>query len=235
MLGRAFALKGQPMHIPIFSGGMDSFTLTNDLVNQHGADQVTAISFDYGQRHKRELTYAIAEAKRLGIAHKVVDITMLRSLMQGSALTSAEIPVPEGHYAEESMKITVVPGRNTLMLSIAMAYAESVAMQTGDADQTIYFGVHQGDHAIYPDCRADYFEAMRKTMELATAGKVTLRAPYLFMDKAAILWRGREIGLTAKDYARSWTCYKGLAEPCGKCGACVERAEAFEAVGWKEG
>lgn len=222
------------MHLVIYSGGMDSFTLLHMIHSKIESRSMRAISFDYGQRHRRELEYAQAETKRLGIAHEIIDLRPLTPFLQGSALTSPDIDVPEGHYAEESMKKTVVPGRNTLMLSAAMAYAESLLLRgiASDGYVNIHYGAHAGDHAIYPDCRPAFVNAMQSVFEAATEGKVRLYAPLLELDKADILRSGQMVGLKAEDYARTWTCYKGGAHACGKCGSCDERAEAFAAMNW---
>jgi 7-cyano-7-deazaguanine synthase len=241
-------------HVVVYSGGMDSFTLLHRIIAQNAANlsRVHAISFDYGQRHSKELGYARRTTKHLGIDHQVINLRDISPLLQGSALTTPSIAVPEGHYEAESMRQTVVPGRNTIMLSLAMGWAESLLLQAEaaeraqlmleprNAEQTqaierlehraiVYYGAHSGDHHIYPDCRPGYFEAMQLAFRQATDNRVLLMAPYLHNDKAAILYEGiRGLGL---DYSRSWTCYKGDHEPCGKCGACQERAEAFAAVG----
>lgn len=201
--------------IVILSGGMDSTTLLYKVL----ADgyKVEALSFNYGQRHKKELDYAKATCWKLGISHNVVDVSAINSLVQGSALTS-DIDVPEGHYAEESMKATVVPNRNMIMLSLATAYAVS-----RNAEH-VFFGAHAGDHEIYPDCRPEFVEKLSAVTQIANYTPVTIHAPFLSMDKGDIAILGKKINV---NYSLTWTCYKGLEEPCQKCGACVERAEAF--------
>lgn len=230
----------------VYSGGMDSFTLLHNRLHLRARATgdytarrtIHAISFDYGQRHATELSYAVAECKRLGIAHEVVDLRSVARLLQGSALTTPSIAVPEGHYAAESMRKTVVPGRNTLMLSVALAWTESRAMSmqaTSGADyHAVVYGAHAGDHHIYPDCRAEYIDSLRQTMERATDNVVTLLAPFTNMDKAGILRAGMAAGLSEDDYARSWTCYNGGTQACGKCGSCDERREAFQLVVWQD-
>lgn len=198
----------------IYSGGMDSLTLLHWCLARY--ERVDAVSFDYGQRHSRELDYAEHECSRISVSHTVFDLTNLRPLVS-SALTS-NIDVPEGHYAAETMKATVVPGRNTIMLSIAMGIAESRSIST------VAYGAHAGDHHIYPDCRPEYFDALQVVFERATEGRVRLLAPFLYYSKGHIVRIGRQLCV---DYARSWTCYVGDRQPCGQCGACVERAEAF--------
>ena len=225
------------MHLVVFSGGMDSFTLLHKIVGVGAADgrEVRAISFDYGQKHHKELDYANRETHRLGIEHILGDMSGISSLLTGSALTSEDVEMPEGHYTDKSMAATVVPGRNTIMLSLAMAYAEGQVKAGAAPHVSVYYGAHQGDHAIYPDCRSSYVEHMVHVFREATEGKVGLIAPFVLLDKGDILAVGKGLGLTGADYARAWTCYKGEEIPCGKCGACVERAEAFAKLGWEDG
>jgi 7-cyano-7-deazaguanine synthase len=201
----------------IYSGGMDSFTLLHQLLAS--GYELHALSFDYGQRHRKELDFAAAECARLGITHKVIGMQEIGAqLLQGSSLTSPGMEVPLGHYAEESMKATVVPNRNMVMLALATGYAVSIGARE------VYTAVHAGDHAIYPDCRPAFIAAMNQVTEIANYQPVTIQAPYLNVDKAGILAEGLELDL---DYARSWTCYNGRDKACGKCGSCTERLEAF--------
>lgn len=203
--------------VVIYSGGMDSFTVLHRAL----ADgcEVYALSFDYGQRHSKELNYAANVCEKLGISHKIVDITTINQLLAGSSLTD-NIDIPEGHYEEDSMKSTVVPNRNMILLSLAIGYAVSLK---ADA---VYYGAHSGDHAIYPDCRPEFVLKMNEVSMLANYEPVSVHSPYLEQDKAAILADGLAMGL---DYANTWTCYNGRDKACGKCGACVERLEAFAA------
>ncbi|RUO65620.1 preQ(0) biosynthesis protein QueC [Pseudidiomarina planktonica] len=203
--------------VVIYSGGMDSFTVLHRAL----ADgcEVYALSFDYGQRHSKELKYAANVCEKQGIPHKIVDITAINQLLAGSSLTD-NIDIPEGHYEEDSMKSTVVPNRNMILLSLAIGYAVSLK---ADA---VYYGAHSGDHAIYPDCRPEFVLKMNEVSLLANYELVAVHSPYLEQDKAAILADGIAMGL---DYANTWTCYNGREKACGKCGACVERMEAFAA------
>lgn len=202
--------------VVIYSGGMDSFTLLNE-VSQNG-DEVFALSFDYGQRHSKELTYAQRVCKQLNIAHKVVDIRAINSLIGGSSLTD-NIDVPEGHYEDLSMQQTVVPNRNMILLSLATGYAVSLEAKK------VYYGAHGGDHAIYPDCRPEFVEKMNQVCAIANYQSVEICTPYLHLDKGQILQKGLAMKL---NYGDSWTCYNGRTHACGKCGACQERLEAFE-------
>lgn len=205
--------------VVIYSGGMDSFTLLHRA--RAAGHEVLALSFDYGQRHICELEYARAVCRSLAIPHRVVDITGLGGLLAGSALTD-DVPVPEGHYEEDSMKATVVPNRNMILLSLATGYAVS------EGAQAVWFGAHGGDHAIYPDCRPAFVEKMDAVCRVANYEPVRVEAPYLRMDKGEILAEGLTMGL---DYSQSWTCYNGREAACGRCSSCVERLEAFAAHG----
>lgn len=202
--------------VVIYSGGMDSFTVLNKAIKD-GFD-VYPLSFDYGQRHKKELDYAATVCKKLAVPHKVVDISAINQLLGGSSLTS-DIDVPEGHYEEDSMKNTVVPNRNMILLSMAIGYAVSLNASK------VYYGAHAGDHAIYPDCRPEFVQKMHDVSMIANYEPVEIYSPYLRVSKIAILTDGLAMGL---NYADTWTCYNGREKACGKCGACQERLEAFE-------
>ena len=201
--------------VVIFSGGMDSFTVLNRAIKD--GKQVFPLTFDYGQRHVKEIECASAVCKELGVEHKVIDISAINQLLAGSSLTD-DIDIPEGHYEEESMKSTVVPNRNMILISLAVGYAVSVG-----ASQ-VYYGAHSGDHAIYPDCRPEFVEKMNDVCQIANYEPVEIFSPYLNVDKTAILTDGLKMGL---DYSKTWTCYNGREKACGKCGACQERLEAF--------
>ncbi|OIM99862.1 7-cyano-7-deazaguanine synthase QueC [Idiomarina sp. MD25a] len=205
--------------VVIYSGGMDSFTVLNKALEQ--GHEVSALSFNYGQRHVRELDVAAKVCEALNIAHKIVDITAINTLLAGSSLTD-DIEIPEGHYEESSMKSTVVPNRNMILLSLAIGYAVS------EGANAVYYGAHSGDHAIYPDCRPEFVRQMNVVSQLANYEPVEVVAPYLDVDKNAILADGLRMEL---NYADTWTCYNGRDKACGKCGACVERLEAFAANG----
>ena len=205
--------------VVVYSGGMDSFTLLHKVVQQ-GFD-VFALSFNYGQRHAVELTVAANVCNELGINHKVLDISSINSLIGGSSLTS-DIDVPEGHYEEESMKATVVPNRNMILLSLAVGYAVSIE------STKVFYGAHSGDHAIYPDCRPEFVHRMNDVCEIANYEAVEIVTPYLDQSKIEILADGLAMNL---HYRSKWTCYNGREKSCGKCGACQERLEAFEKNG----
>lgn len=199
----------------IYSGGMDSFTVLHHAL-RHNITPV-ALSFNYGQRHKKELDYAKRVCDSLGVEHTVVDISAINQLLAGSSLTD-DVPVPEGHYEEPSMKQTVVPNRNMILLSLAIGHAVSVG-----ASQ-VFYGAHSGDHAIYPDCRPEFVQRMNDVSQIANYEAIDIVCPYLDVDKTAILADGLKMGL---DYGQTWTCYNGREHACGRCGACQERLEAF--------
>jgi 7-cyano-7-deazaguanine synthase len=202
--------------IHVLSGGLDSTTLLYWLLDK--GHEVECISFDYGQRHKKELECAKITCKKLKVKHTVVDITSITKLISNSALTG-KTAVPKGHYADKTMKATVVPSRNTIMASIAQGYAVN---KNFDA---ICLGVHSGDHAIYPDCRPVFVEALRKLFSVNNYKPIKVLTPFIKISKIDIVTKGLVLGV---DYSLAWTCYVGGTKPCQKCGACVERAEAFD-------
>lgn len=249
----------QPDSVAIVSGGLDSTTLVYHMINIGYTPHL--ISFDYGQRHKKELKFAAFTAKNLNLKHDVVDLSGLTHLISNSALTSNiaanerdsaidptlySMPVPEGHYAEESMKATVVPNRNMIMLSIAAAVA------VNNKYRTIATGVHGGDHFIYPDCRPDFIFAAGQAILAGNEGfhnftrdapnpyvrdenlirvgfgnfkmALPIYAPFLIGTKADIAFRALELEVPLH---LTWSCYKGEERHCGKCGTCVERLEAI--------
>lgn len=207
--------------VAIVSGGLDSVTLAYHLVDQ-GYEPVL-ISYDYGQRHSKELDFAKLCAQRLNVKHHLVDLKVLTSLMSTSSLTSDAIEVPDGHYAEETMKVTVVPNRNAIMINVATALAVS------ESYSFVATGVHGGDHFIYPDCRPEFIESQTETLKLANAGFIATEfdvlAPFVNISKADIVTIGDAIGVP---WLETWSCYKGGDIHCGSCGTCFERREAFE-------
>jgi 7-cyano-7-deazaguanine synthase len=174
---------------------------------------------DYGQRHRCELEQAAAICEELGIPQPIANLSALQPLLAGSSLTSSEIEVAEGHYTEENMKSTVVPNRNMILLSVATGHALSIK-----AGQIAY-AAHSGDHAIYPDCRSEFADAMGKAIRLADWEKVELIRPFVDWTKADIVRRGAELRVP---FAKTWSCYKGGDLHCGRCGTCIERREAFD-------
>lgn len=196
----------------IVSGGMDSITLLYDKRPSH------ALSFDYGSKHNtKELEFAREHCQALGIEHHVISLSFIGELFSSSLLKTGG-DIPEGHYADESMKSTVVPFRNGIMLAIAVGYAESIGAEV------VYLGSHAGDHAIYPDCRPEFNTAIQEAARLGTYIGVRIEAPYSDIDKRGIALIGKSLGVP---YERTWTCYKGQARHCGRCGSCTERKEAL--------
>ncbi|MFI8281321.1 7-cyano-7-deazaguanine synthase QueC [Streptomyces sp. NPDC085929] len=208
----------------ISSGGMDSAVTAYDLADQGTA--LILLSFDYGQRHVKELTYATRTAVRLGAAHRIVDLRSVGALLTGSALTDASVDVPDGHYSDATMASTVVPNRNAIMLNIAAAVAIS---EKADA---IAFGAHAGDHSVYPDCRPLFFDKVTQSIKAGNEGLLVagfrVLAPFLHLTKADIARRGAELKVP---FEETWSCYKGGELHCGVCGTCVERREAFTLAG----
>jgi 7-cyano-7-deazaguanine synthase len=203
----------------ILSGGMDSTTLLYDLINQRYS--IHAVTFDYGQKHKKEISFATKTCELLKIPQKIIDATVLNDLAP-SSLTRSDWNVPEGNYADENMKQTVVPNRNMVLLSLAAAYA------IGSKAGHLFYGAHAGDHTIYPDCRPVFVSAMTTAFHLCDWNDLTLSAPYLNMSKGEIVKRGLLLGV---DYSLTWTCYNGGEKSCGKCGSCDERIAAFREAG----
>lgn len=205
----------KPKAVVIYSGGMDSFTLLNRVIKD-GYD-VYALTFNYGQKHVKEVEVASTVCKQLNVPHKILDISPINQLMQSSSLVGS-IEVPEGHYQADNMKSTMVPNRNMILLSLAIGYAVDIVASK------VYYGAHAGDHAIYPDCRPEFVHAMNDVAKIANYEPISIETPYLNSSKGEILKDGLSMNLT---YENTWTCYNGREKACGKCGACVERLEAF--------
>ena len=206
--------------VVLCSGGMDSVTALHWARQEHAI--VAAISFDYGSKHNpRELPCAAEQAAQLGVRHEIVPLRFMDRLFASHLLASGGA-IPEGHYEAENMKLTVVPFRNAIMLSIAAGFAESAGAEA------LVIAAHSGDHAIYPDCREEFMRAMAEAMRTGTYAGVQLLRPFIALNKGQIAALGTRLGV---DYARTWSCYRGGAVHCGRCGTCVERREAFLAAG----
>jgi len=199
----------------ILSGGLDSTTVLYKAKKE--CDEIEAISFNYGQQHKKELEFAKFNCKKLNIKHKIVDISNIQDFLKSSLTTDEEIP--KGHYEEETMKSTVVPNRNMIFISIASGYALSNKIDR------IYLGVHAGDHAIYPDCRPEFINLVEASVNSGNYNKIKIVTPYINSSKIDIVADGLKMNVP---YGMTWTCYEGKEKACGKCGSCVERLEAFE-------
>ena len=213
------------------SGGMDSATLLGMLLNE--GVEIHVCHFDYGSKQNVYEKVAVANIihyYRLTGLPEIIehnfDLTPIFSQFKSNLLKSGG-EIPEGHYESDQMKLTVVPGRNTIFASIMMGLAESIG-----ADG-IALGVHSGDHHIYPDCRDSFIKALRKTVAEATEGQVRVITPLLPEDKTSILEIGYNLD-PAVPYHLTRTCYKDQPNSCGKCGSCVERLEAFTNIGKKD-
>jgi 7-cyano-7-deazaguanine synthase len=200
----------------ILSGGVDSTTLLYKMLSD--GYEVTALTFNYAQRHKKEIDCAKAIAEKLHIRHKIVDLRTLASLLGDSALLGGK-DVPSCHYTEEAAKKTVVPNRNMIMLSVAAGYAEAHEIPE------VFYAAHKNDSTIYPDCRPEFVRALRPAIRLATAWHpVELQAPFVDMSKAEIVRMGLALRVP---YELTWSCYRGEVHPCLSCPTCIEREEAF--------
>lgn len=210
--------------VVLLSGGLDSATVLA-MARAQGFE-CFALSVDYGQRHHAELAAAQRVAQTLGAReHRVVNIDLTG--FGGSALTDANIAVPE--HASSGIPITYVPARNTIMLSLALAWAEVLHAQD------IYFGVNAVDYSGYPDCRPEYVAAFERMANLATQAAVegkplTLHAPLLHLSKAEIIRQGMQLGV---DYALTVSCYQAdeQGRACGRCDSCRLRREGFQSAG----
>jgi 7-cyano-7-deazaguanine synthase len=200
----------------LFSGGLDSTVLAAQLLAD-GAE-TRLLSIDYGQRHAKELQQAEKIAEALGLPHRILRLPDLGPLLGGSSLTDNQVELPEGHYAEESMKATVVPNRNMILLALAGGHALSLRFNT------IAYAAHAGDHTIYPDCRPEFADAMENALELADWEKLSLHRPFVHLSKTDLVKKGAELDAPLH---LTWSCYAGREKHCGKCGTCVERKEAF--------
>jgi 7-cyano-7-deazaguanine synthase len=198
----------------ILSGGMDSVTLLYYALTK--TKNIHCISFNYGQKHSKELEKAKQICKDLKIKHTLVDLKSITKLLKSTLTTNKAIP--HGHYAKDNMKATVVPNRNAIMLSIAYASAIS------DNSDVVYYGAHAGDHFIYPDCRPKFITAINKAFQIGNDTKLKIEAPFSKFTKTQIVKIGLELGVP---FEKTWSCYEGKKRPCLKCGTCIERTEAF--------
>jgi len=198
----------------ILSGGMDSVTLLHEFQKEIKM----AISFNYGQKHLKELIFAKQNCDELGIVHHIIDLSGIGNFLKSDLLKSGG-EIPEGHYEDISMQKTVVPFRNGIMLAVAAGIAES------NDCQKLFIANHRGDHAIYPDCRNEFIISMRDAIIHGTYKNIVLCAPYTTISKRDIALKGKAVGV---DFSKTWSCYKGGEIHCGKCGTCTERKEALE-------
>lgn len=202
----------------VLSGGMDSVTMLHEY-----ADEIEmAVNFSYGSNHNmRELECARLHCKQLGIELIEIDLSFIGKYFHSSLLEGAEA-VPEGDYDFDNMKSTVVPFRNGIMLAAAAGLAESHGLDC------VMIANHAGDHAIYPDCRGSFIDAMARTIAEGTYEGISLKAPYTYLNKTDIALRGKRLGI---DFTTTYSCYKGLEQHCGRCGTCLERRKALADAG----
>jgi 7-cyano-7-deazaguanine synthase len=214
------------------SGGMDSTGLLIRLLAE--GYKVSCISYEYGQKHNVELERACANIEYLAengieVEHRIADLSSAMGLFH-SALTSEDIKIPEGHYEEEQMKSTVVPNRNAIFSSIVYGYALSIALKE-DNDVIIALGVHSGDHAIYPDCRPEFYKSISHTINLGSKIyneyniKFTIKTPIINLSKKEIILLARKISAPLD---KTWSCYQNEPTPCQKCDSCILRAKGFK-------
>lgn len=200
----------------LLSGGMDSVTALYWARQQH--EVVGAVSFDYGSKHnEKEIAFAAWHCTQMNVKHDTVALPFVNDLFASDLLKSGG-DIPDGHYEEQSMKRTVVPFRNGIMLAIACGIAESREAEA------LVIAAHSGDHAIYPDCREPFMHSVANAMREGTYARIELLRPFIDKDKTAIAQLGHDLGI---DFAQTWSCYKGGHIHCGTCGTCVERREAF--------
>ena len=198
----------------IYSGGLDSTTLLYEYKDSIDL----AVTFDYGSKHNaREIACAVENCKRLAIKHLVIPLGFIGQYFKSDLLQSGG-EIPEGSYADENMKSTVVPFRNGIMLAVAAGLAESYGLDA------VLLANHSGDHAIYPDCRPEFIDAFAAAVKAGTYEGIKVVSPYCNITKRDIALRGKALGL---DYSLTYSCYKGGEKHCGKCGTCVERKEAL--------
>lgn len=202
----------------VLSGGMDSTTMLWDYADTIAA----AVTFQYGSNHnRREAECARWNCERLGIRWIEIDLEFMGRYFKSSLLSGAD-EIPEGHYADDNMRSTVVPFRNGIMLAVASGLAESRGLKA------VMLANHAGDHTIYPDCRPEFVDAMGAAIAKGTFAGVELRAPYTGLTKGQIAMRGASLGI---DYSTTYSCYRGGEHHCGTCGTCRERREALAEAG----
>jgi len=212
--------------VVLLSGGLDS-SVALYLAKSQGFE-LYALSFDYGQRHSRELEAAKAQAVKAGVAkHQVVSLKL--SDWGGSSLTDSNIAVEKGDVDRTDIPATYVPARNMVFLSVAASLAEAIGAQD------IFIGVSQVDYSGYVDCREEFIESMQETINKGTVmaavqGKpITIHAPFVHKTKADEITLGMSLGV---DFGLTWSCYNGGAKPCGVCDSCLLRAKAFAEAGF---
>ncbi|CAA7602007.1 7-cyano-7-deazaguanine synthase [Acididesulfobacillus acetoxydans] len=221
-------MVGLKRAVVLLSGGMDSSTVLY-MAKSEGFE-LHAISFDYGQRHVRELECARAVAQKAGVKEHIVVRTNMDA-WGGSALTDKYLEVPENEPDKGRIPITYVPARNMIFLSFAASYAEAIG------SQDVFIGVSEVDYSGYVDCRQEFIDAMEKAINMGTVcavqdgRKISIRTPLIHMTKSAEIKLGIKLGV---DYGLTWTCYKGEDLACGTCDSCTLRLKAFREAGYKD-
>ncbi len=203
--------------VVVFSGGLDSTTLLYHLINL--GHEVKAISFDYGQRHRKELDAASKIATNLRVEHRIVDVTGLATIFGSNALTDHQVDIPHGEYSRQTMQVTVVPNRNMIMISIATGWAIASGFDS------VAFGAHSGEYTPYPDCQPAFAAALNAATHVCDSCPIEVLAPFVRSSKTDIVVRGKELSVP---FEMTWSCYEGGDEPCGKCSTCLDRQNAFE-------
>ncbi|MCR5720496.1 MAG: 7-cyano-7-deazaguanine synthase QueC [Lachnospiraceae bacterium] len=214
----------------LFSGGLDSSTCLALAIKEYGADNVTALSIYYGQKHDKEINASIKVAEYYKVAHKTLDLTSIFADSDCSLLKSSKDDVPMESYAEQLAHregkpvSTYVPFRNGLFLSSAASIALSLGCSV------IYYGAHSDDAAgnAYPDCSEKFNNAMNEAIYTGSGNALSIKAPFVGLTKADVVRIGTELKVP---FELTWSCYEGKDIPCGKCGTCRDRIAAFEANG----
>ena len=215
--------------IVLLSGGLDSTTALY-LAKSEGFGEIYALTFEYGQKHDRELRAAREVARAAGVKeHKFVKL--LLNQWDGCSLTDPKMDVPDGDLRRDTVPDTYVPARNMVFLSVAASYADALGVED------IYIGVSEVDYSGYVDCREEFIRSMERTINLGTVlgaerGRhITIHAPFMHMAKADEVRLGARLGV---DYGLTWTCYRGGDRPCGACDSCLLRAKAFAEAGMED-
>lgn len=222
--------------VVLSSGGLDSTTCLAMAVKKLGAENVSALSLFYGQRHERELQSSIAVAEFYNVARYELDVAKIFCYSNSALLNTSTVPLEKGSYSAQKKKnrsqkiATYVPFRNGLMISMAASFADSIYE---NEPVELYIGVHSDDSSgdAYADCRADFIASMSAAVRIGTYEKIKLVAPFLCQRKADVVKVGLELKVP---YHLTWSCYERGDTPCGKCATCLDRAKAFELNGVKD-
>ncbi len=206
--------------VVIVSGGIDSSVLLYDTLNK--GFTVNCLTFLYGQKHRREVDSAVYICNLKGVPHKLIDLSSLKTVFSGSALTDDNVSIPEVNGITGSfntLKTTIVPNRNSIFLSIAIGFAYSIGADT------VFFGAHHSDRGVYPDCRKEFVQAFEIAERLANdRPSMSVKAPFIDLEKSEIVRLGSRLNIP---FEKTWSCYKGGSEHCGSCSSCSERKRAF--------